>query len=163
MVELNDKDLFAIFEKQLRLFYPSFKNKQLSIKYIFDLFYASYNYVERKLHFNNYILYFQFEGDCLRKFSYQEALRMIKREYPESKVKLKLYIDNDRNDINDESKFHEIVEFHCDVDIDDVQLNKEQLSSMIDLAFDTRTERCNNEEWITELSLKYKAFMKNNS
>lgn len=163
MIKLSDKDLFKLFEKQLRVYYPAFKDRKLDIRYIFDLDYAFYDYVERKLHFNNYIIYFQFEGDCLRKFSYQEAVKMIKREYPESKVTLKLYIDNKRNIVNDESKFHEIVDFYCDVDIDDVELNGEQLRSMIDLALDTRTESCDNEEWLAELSLRYNAFMKENS
>ncbi|MFE6075576.1 hypothetical protein ACFVQB_13985 [Paenibacillus sp. NPDC057886] len=163
MIELNDKELFLIFEKQLRMFYPSFKDRKLNLEYIFDMDYAYYDYIERKLHFNNYIICFQFEGDGLRKISYQEAVRMVKCEHPETKVKLNLYIDNERNDIEDESSYHKFVKFNCFVDVDDVELTKDQISSMIDLALDTRTERCNNEEWLTELSLKHKAFMKGNS
>ncbi|MFS0855319.1 hypothetical protein [Paenibacillus taichungensis] len=88
---------------------------------------------------------------------------MIKKEYPEAKVKLEIYIENKLNSISDVNKFHEIVNFYCDVDIDEVELNKEQIRSMIDLALDTRSETCNNEEWLTELSLKYQRFMKANS
>ncbi|PZT52199.1 hypothetical protein [Paenibacillus silvae] len=163
MIELNAKDLFAIFEKQLRLFYPTFKDKKLNMKYIFDMDYAFYNYVERKLYFNNYILYFQFEEDCLRRFSYQEAVRMIKREYPESKVTLSLYIDNELNDIEDEESYKDVVNFYCIVEIDDVELTGDQLSSLIDLALDTRSENCDNSEWLTELSLRYQRFLKLNS
>ncbi|WP_336763479.1 hypothetical protein [Paenibacillus sp. USHLN196] len=88
---------------------------------------------------------------------------MIKREYPEAKVNLEIHIENKFNSISDVNRFHEIVNFYCDVDINEVKLNGEQIRSMIDLALDTRTERCNNEEWLTELSLKHKAFIKGNS
>lgn len=121
------------------------------------------NYVERKLHFNNRILYFQFEGDIKRKITYQEAVRMIKKEYPEAKVNLEIYIENKLNSIIDVNRYHEIVNFYCDVDIDEVELNKDQISHLIDLALDTRSEKCDNEEWLNELSLKQKAFMKANS
>jgi hypothetical protein len=77
MIKLNDKDLFDLFEKQLRVHYPTFKDKALALRYVFDLHYATYDYVERKLHFNNHIIYFQFEGDLLRKFTYREAVSMI--------------------------------------------------------------------------------------
>ncbi|WP_340032678.1 hypothetical protein NSQ20_12520 [Paenibacillus sp. FSL K6-1122] len=160
MIKLNDKDLFKLFDKHLRVFYPAFKNRKLNLNYIFDMDYAFYDYIERKLHFNNYIIYFQFEGDCLRKFNYQEAVRMIKREYPETKVKLNLYIDNERNNIEDETSYHKIVKFNCSVDIDDAELTGEQLSSLIDLALDTRSENCDNHEWLTELSLRYQRFLR---
>ncbi|WP_145401778.1 hypothetical protein [Paenibacillus xylanexedens] len=163
MIKLNNKELFDLFERQLKIFYPKFKDKALTLRYIFDLNYAYYDYVERKLHFNNHIIYFQFEGDVLRKFTYQEAVRMIKKEYPEAKINLELYIENKLNGIANPSKFDEIVSFYCDVDIDDVELTGEQLSSMIDLALDTRSENCDNHEWLTELSLRYQRFLKPNS
>ncbi|RPK31730.1 hypothetical protein [Paenibacillus xylanexedens] len=85
---------------------------------------------------------------------------MIKKEYPEAKVNLELYIENKSNGIANPSKYNEIVNFYCDVEIDDVDLTVEQLSSMIDLALDTRSENCDNHEWLTELSLRYQHFLK---
>ncbi|WP_091017651.1 hypothetical protein [Paenibacillus amylolyticus] len=163
MIKLNDKDLFKLFEKQLRTHYPKFKDKALALRYVFDLHYATYDYVERKLHFNNHIIYFQFEGDLLRKFTHQEAVGMIKKEYPEAKVNLELYIENKSNAVANPSKFNEIVSFYCDVEVDDVELTGDQISSMIDLALDTRSEKCDNHEWLTELSLRYQPFLKENS
>lgn len=159
MIKLNSKELFELFEKHLRVYYPKYKDKPLALRYIFDLNYAYYDYVERKLHFNNHIIYFQFEGDLLRKFTYQEAVSMIKKEYPEAKVNLELYIENKSNGISNPSKFNEIVSFYCDVDVDDVELSGDQLSSLIDLALDTRSENCDNHEWLTELSLRYQRFL----
>lgn len=163
MIKLNDKELFKLFDKHLRVFYPAFKDKKLIMEYIFDQNTVTYDYILRRLHFNSFIIYFQFDGDRLRKFTYHEAVNMIKKEYPEAKVNLELYIENKLNGISNPSKYHEIVNFYCDIEIDDVELTGDQISSMIDLALDTRTERCNNEEWLNELSLKYKAFMKGDS
>ncbi|WP_063562876.1 hypothetical protein [Paenibacillus sp. O199] len=163
MIELNEKELFLIFEKRLRMYYPSFKDKAIRFDYNFDMNYASYDYVNRKLHFNNYILHFQFEGDRYRKFSYHEAVRMIEREHPETKVRLNLYIDNELNDIDDEDNYKQNVKFYCILDSDDVELTGDQLSSMIDLALDTRTENCDNHEWLSELSLRYQRFLRTNS
>jgi hypothetical protein len=78
-------------------------------------------------------------------------------------VNLELYIENKLNAVANPSKFHEIVNFYCDVEVDDVELTGEQLSSMIDLALDTRSDNCNNHEWLAELSLRYQRFLKINS
>jgi|GEM_PF-5881892 len=163
MIKLNDKDLFKLFDKHLRVFYPTFKDKPLKIEYIFDQKTVTYDYILRRLHFNSFILYFQFDGDHLRRLTYHEAVGMIKKEYPEAKINLELYIENKLNSIDNPGKFHENVNFYCDVEVDDVVLDGDQIRSMIDLALDTRTEKCNNEEWLIELSLKHKAFMKSNS
>ncbi|MBD8836285.1 hypothetical protein IFU39_00430 [Paenibacillus sp. CFBP 13594] len=88
---------------------------------------------------------------------------MIKKEYPEAKVNLELYIENKLNGIANPSKYHEVVQFYCDVEIDDVELSGDQISSMIDLALDTRSEKCNNHEWLRELSLSYQRFLKHSS
>lgn len=163
MIKLNDKDLFKLFDKHLRVFYPTFKDKPLKIEYIFDQKTVTYDYTLRRLHFNSFILYFQFDGDHLRRLTYHEAVNMIKKEYPESKVNLELYIENKLNAVANPSKYHEIVNFYCDVEIDDVELTGEQLSSMIDLALVTRSENCDNHEWLIELSLRYQRFLKANS
>ncbi|PYE51435.1 hypothetical protein DFQ00_102229 [Paenibacillus barcinonensis] len=163
MIKLNDKELFKLFDKHLRVFYPAFKEKKLNMEYIFDQKTVSYDYILRRLHFNSFIINFQFDGDHLRKFTYHEAVNMIKKEYPEAKVNLELYIENKLNAVANPNKYHEIVNFYCDVEIDDVELTGEQISSMIDLALVTRSENCDNEEWLTELSLRYQPFLKANS
>jgi len=66
--------------------------------------------------------------------------------HPEAKVKLELHIYSNFGLSENKDKYKEFVTFKAEIDQDDVELNEEQLRSMIYLALDTRSEGCDNKE-----------------
>ncbi|WP_405169470.1 IDEAL domain-containing protein [Paenibacillus sp. FSL H3-0286] len=149
MINLNNKDIIMIIQKQLRKHYLKFSQPP-NVFVSLDMNSGRYNFVTKRMTFHDYIVKFQYAGYIPQRLKLSEIKGLLHDEYQGALIDLQVYIDNVA-DLPHDTNYNDLVTFKAEVKYDDSSyLTKQEVMELIDLSIHMQ-----DRQWFEELSEIY--------
>jgi hypothetical protein len=146
MINLNNKDIINIIQKQIRKHYPKFSQPP-NVFVSLDMNSGRYNFVTKRMNFHDYVVKFQFVGYIPQRLKLCEVKGLLHDEYQGATIDLQVYIDNVA-DLPSDANYNELATIKAEVIYDDSSyLSKQEVMELIDLSIHMQ-----DRQWFEELS-----------